>query len=186
MSNKTTAKTAVSLPDDQSEALVKALILKIKQGNKAAFTELVSRYRNQVGALAYRMVIDYDESADITQIHRITVNASIDYIRKHRRHQHEPLEEFHDIQESNRRGPEFTYQRRQLSQQIEQAADTLNDKQKSAFMLRDVEGCKLDDVANIMEMPEATVRWYLHRARSKIRKELVRRCPHLLIALGIR
>lgn len=208
MSNKINAKSAVSVPDDRSEILVKELIAKIRRGNKAAFTELVSRYRNQVGALAYRMVSDYDEAADITQIvfmkmakniwryddnkkfytwlHRITVNASIDYIRKHRRHQHEPLEEFHDIQESNRRGPEFTYQRHQLSDQIERAADTLNDKQKSAFMLRDIEGCKLDDVADIMEMPEATVRWYLHRARSKIRKELVRRCPQLLIALGIR
>jgi RNA polymerase sigma-70 factor (ECF subfamily) len=208
MSSKDTAKTAVSAPDDQSEILAKKLISKIRQGDKNAFTELVSRYRNQVGALAYRMVNDYDEAADITQIvfmkmakniwryddnkkfytwlHRITVNASIDYIRKHRRHQHEPLEEFHDIQESNRRGPEFTYQRRQLSHQIEQAADTLNEKQKSAFLLRDIEGCKLDDVANIMDMPEATVRWYLHRARSKIRKELIRRCPQLLIALGIR
>ncbi|MDH3892885.1 MAG: RNA polymerase sigma factor [candidate division Zixibacteria bacterium] len=208
MSSKPTPKNGPSTPDDQSEVLVKGLIVKIRQGDKAAFTELVSRYRNQVGALAYRMVSDYDEAADITQIvfmkmakniwryddnkkfytwlHRITVNASIDYIRKHRRHQHEPLEEFHDIQESNRRGPEFNYQRRQLSHQIECAANTLNDKQKSAFMLRDIEGCKLDDVADIMEMPEATVRWYLHRARSKIRKELVRRCPQLLIALGIR
>lgn len=207
MSKKLTLKKAGTTPDDQSEVLAKALIARVKQGDNNAFTELVGRYRNQVGALAYRMVNDYDEAADITQIvfmkmaknlwrydekkkfytwlHRITVNASIDYIRKHRRHQHEPLEDFHDIQESNRRGPEFTYQRRQLSQQIEQAADTLNEKQKSAFMLRDVEGCKLDDVADIMEMPEATVRWYLHRARGKIRKELIRRCPHLLIALGI-
>lgn len=207
MSKKLILKNAGTTPDDQSEVLAKALIARVKQGDNNAFTELVGRYRNQVGALAYRMVNDYDEAADITQIvfmkmaknlwrydekkkfytwlHRITVNASIDYIRKHRRHQHEPLEDFHDIQESNRRGPEFTYQRRQLSQQIEQAADTLNEKQKSAFMLRDVEGCKLDDVADIMEMPEATVRWYLHRARGKIRKELIRRCPHLLIALGI-
>lgn len=195
-------------PDDQNEVLARGLIAEIKQGNKHAFTELVKRYRNQVGALAYRMVNDYDEAADITQtvfmkmskniwryddnkkfytwLYRITVNASIDHIRKHRRHQHEPLEEFHDIQESNHRGPEFSYHRRQLNHQIERAARTLNDKQKSAFMLRDVEGCKLDDVADIMEMPEATVRWYLHRARRKIRKELIRRCPQLLIALGIR
>jgi len=195
-------------PEDHNEALVKSLIADFKQGNQQAFTELVKRYRNQVGALAYRMVNDYDEAADITQtvfmkmsrniwrydekkkfytwLYRITVNASIDYIRKHKRHQHEPLEEFHDVQESTNRGPEFSYHRSQLNHQIARAALTLNDKQKSAFMLRDVEGCKLDDVAGIMEMPEATVRWYLHRARSKIRKELLRRCPQLLIALGIR
>ena len=203
-----TDQTKSTEQDDESEALVKGLIAKIKAGNRQAFTELVKRYRNQVGALAYRMVNDYDEAADITQIvfmkmsrnirrydekkkfytwlYRITVNASIDHIRKHRRHQHEPLEEYHDIQESNHRGPEFSYHRSQLNQQIAQAARALNDKQKSAFMLRDVEGCKLDDVANIMEVPEATVRWYLHRARSKIRKELLRSCPQLLMALGIR
>ncbi len=195
-------------PADKSELHAKSIIARFRQGDKNAFSELVRSYRNQVGALAYRMVNDYDEAADITQIvfmkmakniwrydekkkfytwlHRITVNASIDYIRKHRRHQHEQLEEYHDIQESSRRGPEFNYQCRQLSDQIEKAADLLNDKQKSAFMLRDIEGCKLDDVADIMDMPEATVRWYLHRARARIRKELVKRCPHLLIALGIR
>lgn len=53
-------------------------------------------------------------------------------------------------------------------------------------MLHEVEGCKIDDVADVMEMPEATVRWYLHRARSKIRKELAHQCPHLLLLLGIR
>ena len=68
MSNLTTAKQAVSTPDDQSEILAKALISRVKQGDKNAFTELVGRYRNQVGALAYRMVSDYDEAADITQI----------------------------------------------------------------------------------------------------------------------
>jgi RNA polymerase sigma-70 factor (ECF subfamily) len=206
--NRVSEQTKSAEPDDQNEALVKGLISEIKQGNQQAFTELVKRYRNQVGALAYRMVNDYDEAADITQIvftkmsrnigrydekkkfytwlYRITVNASIDHLRKHRRHQHEPLEEYHDIQESRNSGPEFSYHRSQLNQQIERAARALNDKQKSAFMLRDVEGCKLDDVANIMEIPEATVRWYLHRARRKIRKELLRSCPQLLMALGIR
>ncbi|MCK4372576.1 MAG: sigma-70 family RNA polymerase sigma factor, partial [candidate division Zixibacteria bacterium] len=167
--NRVSEQTKSTPPDDQNEALVKGLISEIKQGNQQAFTELVKRYRNQVGALAYRMVNDYDEAADITQIvftkmsrnigrydekkkfytwlYRITVNASIDHLRKHRRHQHEPLEEYHDIQESRNRGPEFSYHRSQLNQQIERAARALNDKQKSAFMLRDVEGCKLDDVA---------------------------------------
>ena len=129
----------------------------------------------------------YDEKKKFyTWLYRITVNASIDYIRKHRRHQHEPLDNFPEIKEKPGTGPEMTYNRGQIRDFIHAAADTLNEKQRSAFLLRDVEGCKLDDVANIMEMPEATVRWYLHRARTKIRKELLRRCPHLLVALGIK
>jgi len=154
------------------------------------------------------MVGDYDEAADVTQdvfvkmsrniwryderkkfytwLYRITVNASIDYLRKHSRHRHEPLENFDNVIENLEAGPETTYRRQEIGGYIKQAASSLNDKQRSAFVLRDVEGCKIDDVADIMNMPEATVRWYLHRARSKIRRELTRKCPHLLLLFGIK
>lgn len=193
---------------DQDETEVKRLIREFKRGNKKAFAELVHRYRNQVASLAYRMVNDYDEAADIAQIvfvkmakniwrydekkkfytwlYRITVNASIDYIRKHQRFRHEPIDNFHEVLENVDDNPEFTFRKQQLNNYIDQATKTLNEKQRSAFVLRDMEGCKVDDVANIMNMPEATVRWYLHRARAKIRKELIRRCPHLLVMMGIR
>ena len=192
---------------DQDEGRVKELVRLIKGGDKRAFTELVRRYRSQVGALAYRMVNDYDEAADITQdvfvkmsrniwryderkkfytwLYRITVNASIDYIRKHSRHRHEPLDNFDNTIENHEPGPEKSFRRRQIDRAIHQATKSLNDKQRSAFVLRDVEGCRIDDVASIMEMPEATVRWYLHRARNKIRRELTRKCPHLLLLFGI-
>jgi len=185
---------------------VKKIISRIKAGDNRAFTELVKRYRNQVASLAYKMVNDYDEAADITQdvfvkmskniwrydekkkfytwLYRITVNASIDYIRKHNRHRHEPLEEVYNYKDEDQTGPDDNYHRWQIDNYIKKATDSLNDKQRSAFMLRDVEGCKIGDVANIMNMPEATVRWYLHRARTKIRQELSRKCPHLLMLFG--
>jgi RNA polymerase sigma-70 factor (ECF subfamily) len=194
--------------DEKDELEVKAIIRRIKSGDKRAFAELVDRYRNQVAALAYKMVGDYDEAADITQnvfvktsqniwryddskrfytwLYRITVNASIDYMRKHRRHRHEPLENAYDTAESHRDNPENRFRTNQLREYIVEAAERLNGKQKSAFVLRDLEGCHIDDVANIMDMPEATVRWYLHRAQQKIKKDLLRRCPSLLIALGIK
>jgi len=196
------------LAEDKDEREVRMLVAEIKRGNRLAFTELVNKYRSQVAALAYRMVNDYDEAADITQnvfvkmskniwryddnkkfytwLYRITVNASIDYIRKHKRHRHEPLDDFRETIENFEADPEHSYRRQQISNFIDQAARSLNEKQRSAFILRDVEGCKIDDVANIMNMPEATVRWYLHRARTKVRKELQRRCPQLLLMLGIK
>jgi RNA polymerase sigma-70 factor (ECF subfamily) len=82
--------------------------------------------------------------------------------------------------------PEVSFQRGQIRQYIDEAASSLNEKQRSAFMLRDVDGCHINDVANIMNMPEATVRWYLHRARSKIKRELVKKCPQLLMAMGFK
>ncbi|MEW6051316.1 MAG: sigma-70 family RNA polymerase sigma factor [Candidatus Zixiibacteriota bacterium] len=194
--------------EEHDELEVRRLVAAIKQGRRDAFSLLVRRYRSQVAALAYKIVGDYDEAADITQtvfvkmaaniwryddskkfytwLYRVTVNASIDHLRKIRRHRHEPLENVYDVVESRAASPETAFRRQQLDGYIQQAANTLNDKQRSAFMLRDVGGCRVDDVATIMNMPEATVRWYLHRARAKIRKELLKRCPQLLIALGIK
>lgn len=194
--------------DDKDEREIKEIINKIKAGDKKAFGVLVDRYRNQVAALAYKMVGDYDEAADIAQnvfvktsqnlwrydenkrfytwLYRITVNASIDYMRKHRRHKHEPLENARETVENHRDNPENNYQKIQLRKYISDATERLNSKQKSAFILRDIEGCQIDDVADIMNMPEATVRWYLHRARQKIKNDLLRRCPGLLIAIGIK
>jgi RNA polymerase sigma-70 factor (ECF subfamily) len=193
-------------PDDEIQ--VKKLIRAFKQGDQKAYNQIVRRYRKPVEALAFRMTRDQDEAADVAQevfvkmarhidrydenrkfytwLYRITVNASIDHVRRNRRHQHELLDSAPDIQEDPGSGPEMTYLRRRLKEHIDEATTVLNEKQRSAFVLRDIGGRKVDDVAGIMNMPEATVRWYLHRARARIRKELLRRCPHLLILLGIR
>lgn len=208
MEEKNLSNSQLDTVDSDDEREVKRLVAEYKAGNRHAFSEIVRRYRNQVVALAYKMTKDYDEAADIAQnvfvkmarniwryddrkkfytwLYRITVNAAIDHIRKHQRHRHETLETVPEVSEDFRAGPEFSLQRRQLKEHIAEAAQTLNDKQRSAFLLRDIEGCKVDDVASIMNMPEATVRWYLHRARARIRKELTRRCPHLLFLMGVR
>ena len=205
--NKTNL-TKAEIKKNEDELRVKNLVRRIKNNDQNAFSELVKLYRNQVASLAFKMVNDYDEAADITQnvfvkmnnniwrydekkkfytwLYRITVNASIDYIRKHKRHRHEQLDNFNDTIESKMVTPDLSYGRRKIRSFIDDAADNLNEKQKSAFVLRDIEGCKIDDVANIMNMPEATVRWYLHRARALIKKDLLKKCPHLLLLLGIR
>ena len=190
------------------EKAVKELIRKIKDGDKAAFSEVVNRYRSQVASIAYKLVVDFDEAADIAQdvfvkmsknihkydeskkfytwLYRITVNASIDFMRKNKRHRHEPLEHAYQTSAKDHNSPEQSYNRVRIQSYIESAADTLNDKQKSAFVLRDMKGSKISEVADIMDMPEATVRWYLHRARTKIKKELIRKCLHLLIMFGLK
>ena len=128
-SNKSTSSRDFTDDDEK----VKKIIARIKQGDKQAFTELVKRYRNQVASLAYKMVNDYDEAADIAQdvfvkmskniwrydekkkfytwLYRITVNAAIDYIRKHNRHRHEPLEEVFNFQDEYQPGPDDNYHR---------------------------------------------------------------------------
>ncbi|HER00596.1 MAG TPA: sigma-70 family RNA polymerase sigma factor [candidate division Zixibacteria bacterium] len=172
------------------------IIKKIREGEDLAFNDLIERYKRQVAAVAFRMVGDYDEAEDIAQmvfvktaknlnkfditkkfstwLYRITVNASIDFMRKHKRHKHELIDNYSESLENEEDNPEEILNRKKLRGIILKAADTLNDKQKAAFILRDLEGHQIDEVSEILDMPEATVRWYLHRARIRLRKELKR------------
>ena len=190
------------------ELETKGIISRIKDGDGRAFSILVRLYKNQVAALAYKIVGDFDEAADITQdvfvktnrniwrydekkkfytwLYRITVNASIDYMRKHHRYHHESIDSVQEKADDKIELPDASYKRGKIRQFIKEATETLSDKQKSAFILRDIDGCHIDDVANIMEMPEATVRWYLHRARVQMRKELLKKCPGLLLSMGLK
>ncbi|MEW5923918.1 MAG: sigma-70 family RNA polymerase sigma factor [Candidatus Zixiibacteriota bacterium] len=193
---------------DQIEAQTREIVRRIKDGDQRAFSEIVRLYRNQVAALAYRVVNDYDDAADIVQdvfvktsqniwrydenkkfytwLYRITLNASIDYLRKHKRHQHEPIDDVRERTDSRVDTPDAVYRKEQLNHHLSEAIASLTGKQRSAFILRDVDGCHIKHVSDIMNMPEATVRWYLYRARQTVRKELLERCPQLLLAIGLK
>jgi RNA polymerase sigma-70 factor (ECF subfamily) len=177
---------------DEKETL--RLIEQIRTGDSRAFSELMNRYKSQVAGIAYRVVGDYDDAGDVTQLvfiktaanlnrydsskrfstwlYRITVNASIDYLRRHRRHVHEQLDNYAETLENLEASPAQIYHRKYLRYLILKAAEQLSARQRAAFVLKDMEGYDIPEVAKIMDMPEATVRWYIHRARLRLRREL--------------
>ena len=183
-----------------------ALVRLVKAGDTAAFEELVRLYRSQVAGIAYRIVGDYDDAKDITQmvfvklyhnlkrydpskrfttwLYRFATNASIDYVRKFKKQKFELLEETWGLVDTQSLSPaqELTY--RMLKEHVLRSADRLSFKQRTAFVLRDVDGLDIAEVALIMNMPQATVRWYLHRARQRLRLEIQKKHPHLLAQLG--
>ena len=195
----TKRKTAVDL--ERTAALVR----RVKEGDPAAFEELVRLYRSQVAGIAYRIVGDYDDAKDITQmvfvklyhnlrrydpekrfttwLYRIATNASIDYVRKFKKQKFELLEETWGLVDTQSLSPaqELTY--RMLKEHVLRSSDRLSFKQRTAFVLRDVDGLDIAEVALIMNMPQATVRWYLHRARQRLRLEIQKKHPHLLAQL---
>jgi RNA polymerase sigma-70 factor (ECF subfamily) len=188
------AKSAGEFSEDPQ---VLALIARVKQKDEAAFKELVERYKTQVAGLAFKMVGDYEDAKDISQIvfvktfynlksfdpkkkfstwlFRITVNAAIDYWRRYKKHKHEDLEEAEGTPIGVGLSPEAVYFRKDASERIKKALEVLSPKQRSIFVLRDMEGLDITEVATIMNMPQVTVRWYLHRSRIKLRSELARR-----------
>ncbi|MCI0405966.1 MAG: RNA polymerase sigma factor [candidate division Zixibacteria bacterium] len=188
------AKSAGEFSEDPQ---VLALIARVKEKDEAAFKELVERYKTQVAGLAFKMVGDYEDAKDISQIvfvktfynlksfdpkkkfstwlFRITVNAAIDYWRRYKKHKHEDLEEAEGSPLGVGLSPEAVYFRKDATERIKKALEVLSPKQRSIFVLRDMEGLDITEVATIMNIPQVTVRWYLHRARVKLRSELARR-----------
>lgn len=173
---------------------VLALIRRVKEKDEAAFQELIERYKTQVAGLAYKMVGDYEDAKDISQIvfvktfynlkgfdtkkkfstwlYRITVNASIDYWRRGRKHRHEDLELASERPAEAEKTPEAVFYKKSTEEKIRRALDILSPRQRTVFVLRDMEGLEVAEVAAVMNMPQVSVRWYLHRARIKLRREL--------------
>jgi RNA polymerase sigma-70 factor, ECF subfamily len=198
---------AVNGEDDETH--IKEVIKEIQAGKGHLFKEVIDRYRSQVAGIAFKMVGDYDDAKDITQmvfvktyyninrfdatkrfstwLYRIAVNASIDYIRKFKKHKFEELDDLTEPRDAplQTQTPEQVYRLKELREYVLKAARKLNEKQYTAFVLKDLEGLDIDEIAQIMGMPQATVRWYLHRARKHLRADLRRRFGPILNKLGI-
>ncbi len=57
---------------------------------------------------------------------------------------------------------------------VRAAADRLPPMQAAVLALRDIEGCEADEVCRLLEISDANQRVLLHRARSRVRRELSR------------
>lgn len=177
------------------------VVPELSQDQRDLLSELVHQHYRKVVSLAYRVVRDSDQAADIAQtvflkmainfwrydsgrkfstwIHRITVNAAIDHLRRTRSRAQESLDSCQEWITDARPSPDVIYRRRLFTRQLAVAARMLTTKQWSAFRMRDIEGHDIEEIAIKLRMPEATVRWYVHRARIRLKKELQASYPQL-------
>jgi RNA polymerase sigma-70 factor (ECF subfamily) len=68
--------------------------------------------------------------------------------------------------------PETEAHRREIAASIARAAAALPDDQRVAFVLSEFHGLSITEIADIVEVPEATVRTRLFRARAKLKDSL--------------
>ncbi len=184
---------------DQSE---QALIKEAQRGNVVAFESLVKKYDKQVMQLAYNMVNNTNDAQDIYQevfvrvfknlhrfrfksefstwLYRVVVNYCINFRRKRGRVKFHSLNgELNDDADNWKKtfkgrdlSPEESVLNQELSNQITAALDQLSHRQKSVFILRHYHGHKLQDIAEIMNCSEGTVKNYLFRATQKMQRLL--------------
>ncbi|MBE7420028.1 MAG: RNA polymerase sigma factor [Ideonella sp.] len=84
------------------------------------------------------------------------------------------------LTEARERGPEPTLARAQVRALLESRIDLLPEMYRSVFMLRAVEEMSVEEVAQVLDMPEATVRTRFFRARALLREGLAGEIDHAL------
>ena len=61
----------------------------------------------------------------------------------------------------------------EAKRRADQTLETMPNKQRTAFLLRNHQGLSIADIAKVMKTTEGTVRVYLHRAVAALRQSLV-------------
>lgn len=180
----------------------KELLLAVQDGDEVALDELIQRKTKPLLQMTYRILGDMEEARDVVQvaffrvwenrdkfderwspntwIYRIASNLAIDQLRsrKSRERSQEPVR-LHLRQvfgNRERRDTARLHEDEVMGIFRELSAD-LTEKQRSVFVLRELEGLSSQEVARIVGCRESTVRNHLFNARKVLRRELVERYP---------
>jgi RNA polymerase sigma-70 factor (ECF subfamily) len=163
------------------------LVRRCRAGDTSAFGELVGRHESRVYHLCLRIVGDPDEARDAAQealiaswrkldqfrgdsafttwLHRITVNACYDQLRKRRR---QPMLHLAAADEPDREpGPPVPDHAEAVATSTEVAAalQRVPEDFRAALVLADVEDLPYDEIASILGVAVGTVKSRVHRGR---------------------
>jgi RNA polymerase sigma-70 factor (ECF subfamily) len=171
-----------------------------QRGEPGAMDALIRATYADVYALAFRLVRDRDEAADVTQevfvrvlrsvkgfrgdaafgtwLHRVTTNVALTEMRKRSRRPAlgtnpigTPDSEYGEIADTGP-GPEEQLERAELLARAEAAVAALPESARAIVVLRDVEGLSTADVAAATGLTETAVKVRLFRARERLRAAL--------------
>jgi len=177
------------------------LAARVAKGDQAAFEVLMRRYNRSLFRTARAILRDDAEAEDALQeaylqayrtigtyrgdaklstwLARVVANEALMRLRKQaRRAAIVPLQAGADVEEVNQteasmeKEPENAARRAEMRKLLEQRIDALPGAYRAVFMLRAVEEYTVEETAAILQIPEATVRSRLFRARSLLREGL--------------
>ncbi len=134
---------------------------------------------------AFRAIRSFrGDSALSTWLHRVAVNNCknrLKYLKRRKYFQTESMDATYDDGESEMTrefkdegedSPEDTRERTELSREIQGAIDRLDEDYRVVIVLRDVQGFSYQEIAEILDLKEGTVKSRIHRARSELQQKL--------------
>ncbi len=180
----------------------KLLAALAQDDDEDALDEIIRRKTEALVQASWRVLGDLEEARDVVQmsflkmwenrtrynpkwspntwIYRIVTNLSIDLLRSRRsKERHlEPLKlHMEDVASSKTRRNLAAMHEDEVLRIFHQLAGDLTEKQRTVFLLREVEGISSKEVAEIVGCRESTVRNHLFNARKILQRELLRLYP---------
>ena len=177
------------------------LIKRLKNGDEAAFNELVSQYSKKLYYLCLKMLQSESDAEDAVQnaflkaymniakfeekstvstwLYRITVNVCMDILRKKKKDNTASLyntdddenEYILDITDESE-NVEKKVLEEERKRELYKAIEKLKPKHKELIILRDIEGLSYDEIAAILKMNVGTVKSGINRARAYLLEKL--------------
>jgi len=174
---------------------------RLKEGDEAAFKEMLEIHQTQVLNICYKFLLNREDAEDIAQeifveaffsikkfreesnlgtwLNRIAVNKSIDELRKKKRLRRISsfgkifgLEQIrHHFADPQR--PDQKIEQEENMNKLLKLLDKLPEKQRIALTLSKVEGYTNSEVAEIMQMSKSVVEALVYRARKSLSKVLI-------------
>lgn len=106
-------------------------------------------------------------------LHRAAINASLDLMRQRWRSESVPIDDVASILTSNPNvDPESQHVHRELRARIRRALSRLGERSAEMFVLKYFEGYNNQEIAEIMGTSTMVVGVLLHRARTRVKKEV--------------
>lgn len=176
--------------DEGHAASTRDLVADAKSGDKRAFEELVIQNERRVLMTALRILGNLEEARDAGQevflrlykylgrfdetrslgpwLYRMTVNVCRDIAKKRPKWSGVEAEQLERLASSEtNRDVSAPIDQKQIAVQ---GLKTLTEKERSAVVLRDIEGLSTREVARILGSTEVTVRSHVSRARVKMKR----------------
>lgn len=178
-----------------------ALVERCAAGDEAAYAELVAEHQSMIVQLAMNLLGDRDEALDLSQevflrvfrtisrfrgqsslrtwIYRIAVNQARNrhrfWRRRHRGDQvslDAHVEAHGETLPALELGPDRVLAQKELATRLQRALDALPFDQRTAIILREVDGLSYEEIAFSLGVAVGTVKSRLTRARQTLRLEL--------------
>lgn len=174
------------------------LVKRARQGDLAAYDELVRRYQERVYATVYHMTSNHEDANDLSQeafikafhalksfkggssfytwVYRIAVNKTINFLKQRKNKAHMSLDDLdfnaeHDpdlVALISEKTPRREVNLAELQEKLNEAMQKLSEPHRLVVTLHDVQGLSHEEIAKIMDCNIGTVRSRLFYARQQL------------------